>query len=154
MANIIHAEASANIDAPAEIVYNILADYQVGHPAILPKAYFTGLSVEQGGRGAGTVIVTRMQAMGSERTFRMTATEPQPGRILVESDGVTTTTFTVEPISAKKCRVTITTEVPPSQGFQGWIERLFTPPFLRRVYHLELVNLMERAGASEPETEA
>lgn len=89
----IHAQAAAAMDAPAEIVYNILADYQVGHPAILPEPYFTGLSVEQGGRGAGTVIITRMKVMGAERTFRMAVTEPQPGCVLVESDGTTTTTL-------------------------------------------------------------
>ena len=141
----IHAQAVATIDAPAEIVYNILTDYQVGHPAILPRSYFTGLTVEQGGRGAGTVIVTRMQVMGAERTFRMTVAEPQPGRVLVESDGKTTTTFTVEPSGAALCRVTIATEARPSPGLQGWIERLFTPSFLRRVYSQELQILAEYA---------
>ena len=140
-----HAIATAVIKAPAERVYSILADYQVGHPAILPKPYFSGLSVEQGGRGAGTVFVTRMQVMGAERSFHMTVTEPQPGRVMVESDGITTTTFTVEPKGGAQCRVTITTDVRPSPGLQGWIERLFTPPFLRRVYRQELLNLMERA---------
>jgi hypothetical protein len=141
----IHAQAVATINAPAEMVYNILTDYQVGHPAILPKPYFTDLSVEQGGRGAGTVFVTRMQAMGSERTFRMAVTEPQPGRVLVESDGVTTTTFTVESLGAAQCRITIATDARPSPGLQGWIERLFTPPFLRRVYSQELQILAEYA---------
>lgn len=130
---------------PAEIVYNILADYQVGHPAILPEPYFTGLSVEQGGRGAGTVIITRMKVMGAERTFRMAVTEPQPGCVLVESDGTTTTTFTVEPLGKGTCRVTIATDTQPSPGLQGWIERLSSPPFLRRVYRQELKNLAEYA---------
>jgi hypothetical protein len=133
------------MDAPAEIVYNILADYQVGHPAILPEPYFRGLSVEQGGRGAGTVIITRKKVMEAERTFRMAVTEPQPGRVLVESDGTTTTTFTVEPLGKGTCRVTIATDTQPSPGLQGWIERLFSPPFLHRVYRQELENLAEYA---------
>ena len=141
----IHAQAAAAMDAPAKIVYNILADYQVGHPAILPKPYFTGISVEQGGRGAGTVIKTRMNVMGAERTFYMTVAEPQPGRVLVESDGTTTTTFTVEPLGKGTCRVTIATDTRPSPGLQGWIESLFSPPFLRRVYRQELENLAEYA---------
>jgi hypothetical protein len=140
-----HVTVTAAIDAPAERVYAILADYQVGHPAILPKPHFIGLTVEQGGRGAGTVIVTRMRAMGTERTFRMTVTEPQPGRLLVESDANTTTTFTVEPLSAAQCRVTIATDTRSSPGMRGWIERLMSPPFLRRIYHLELQNLAEYA---------
>jgi hypothetical protein len=141
----IHAQAEAVIDAPAEIVYNILADYQNEHPAILPKPYFTSLSVEQGGRGAGTVFVTRMQAMGSERVFRMTVTEPQPGRVLVESDGITTTTFTVDLAESSRCHVVIASAIQPAAGLPGWIERAFTPPFLRRVYSLELLILKRRA---------
>lgn len=140
-----HASATAVIEAPAERVYSILADYQVGHPAILPKPAFTGLSVEQGGHGAGTVIVSRMKVMGSERTFRMTVTEPQPGRVLVESDATTTTTFSVEPLGAAQCRVTIVTDTQTSPGFAGWIERLVSPPFLRRLYRQELQNLADYA---------
>ena len=143
----IHVEVTRNIDAPAERVYNILADYQIGHPAILPKVYFSGVTVEQGGRGAGTVVLARMTAMGSERSFRLVVSEPQPGRVLAESDEVagTATTFTVEPLGLAKCRVTIATDSRVSTGVQGWIERLVSPSFLRRVYRQELQNLAEYA---------
>ena len=83
--------------------------------------------------------------MGAERTFRMTVTEPQPGNVLVESDGITTTTFKVEPLGTGQSRVTISTDARPSSGFQGSIECLFTPPFLRRVYRQELENLADYA---------
>ena len=115
----IHAEASADIGAPADEIYNVLADYQVGHPAILPKPDFTSLTVEHGGRGAGTVFVTRMRAMGSERIFRMTVTEPQPGRVLVESDGMTTTTFTIEPAGAHRLQGYNCHRHPALSGFPG-----------------------------------
>lgn len=52
----IHAQATAVIDAPPEVVYAILADYRADHPAILPKQYFAECAVEEGGQGAGTVI--------------------------------------------------------------------------------------------------
>ena len=60
----IHAEASDVIDARPEEIYAVLSDYRVGHPAILPKPYFTELMVEQGGQGAGTVIRFGMNVMG------------------------------------------------------------------------------------------
>ena len=44
-------QASAPVGAPAEVVYNIIADYRKGHPHILPRKYFEWLEVEQGGRG-------------------------------------------------------------------------------------------------------
>jgi hypothetical protein len=48
--------ASADVRAPAEKVYAILADYRHGHPQIVPRPPFGLLEVEQGGYGAGTVI--------------------------------------------------------------------------------------------------
>lgn len=143
----IYVKVTAVMDASAESVYQILADYRIGHPAILPKPYFFDLTVEQGGRGAGTVVVTRMKAIGPERSFRMVVSEPQPGRVLVENDAVTgtTTTFTVEPLAAAQCRITIATDTRISPGLQGWIERMMSPPFLRRIYRLELQNLAEYA---------
>jgi hypothetical protein len=53
--------ASAEIDAPAQRVYSILADYREGHPRILPKEYFPFLQVEQGGIGAGTRLHFQMR---------------------------------------------------------------------------------------------
>ena len=35
-------QASAHIDAPADRIYGIIADYHVGHPGILPKAGANG----------------------------------------------------------------------------------------------------------------
>jgi hypothetical protein len=94
------AEASATINAPAALVYSIIADYRDGHPHILPKPYFLGLEVERGGFGAGTVIRFRVRVMGKTQAFRAAVTEPEPGRVLVESDldGGPQTTFTVEPL--------------------------------------------------------
>lgn len=142
----IRAQAAHDIDARPETVYSVLADYRVGHPAILPKAYFKELQVEAGGRGAGTVIRFTMQVLGTERAFRAVISEPVPGRVLVEQDDAAgvKTTFTVDPLDGgKRARVTITTETRASRGFQGLVERLVSPPVLRGIYRQELAQLEE-----------
>jgi hypothetical protein len=137
-----HVSASAIINAPARQVYMILADYHDGHPRILPKQYFSLLEVERGGVGAGTVIRFQMRAPGMTRTFLADITEPEPGRVLVESNRVETdpasrsvTTFTVDPIhGGQQAQVTISTAL----SVANWLEGFFTEMFLRRVYAQEL----------------
>jgi hypothetical protein len=129
----IHAHASKVIEASPEAVYAVLADYNTSHPAILPKQVFSGLVVEQGGVGAGTVVRVTMAAMGTKQELHVTVSEPEPGRVLVESDPQTgmTTTFTVEPLDAgRHSQVTIATEAPASSGLEGWVEKLVTPALL------------------------
>jgi hypothetical protein len=143
----IQAAASAAIDAPAGDVYAILADYPGGHHQILPKRYFTDLSVERGGTGAGTVVSTTIRTFGSSRTMRMEVSEPVPGRVLAERDLVSgaVTTFTVEPADdGRGSLVRIVTEW-ESPGLRGQIEKLMAPPMLRRIYAEELQNLQRLA---------
>ena len=142
----IHTEVSDILPARPEVVYAVLTDYRVGHPAILPKPYFTELQVEQGGQGAGTVVRTRMVVMGVERIFKLTVSEPEPGRVLREVDeqaGVVTT-FTVEPLNGgQQTRVTIATDARASPGVRGMMEKLMNPPITRRIYTEELRQLAE-----------
>ena len=70
---------TGEVQASAQTVYTILADYQQHHPRILPGSYFTNLVVEAGGLGAGTVFQAQMNVFGSKRTFRMRVAEPEPG---------------------------------------------------------------------------
>ena len=49
-------EESARIDVAPAIVYGIIADYERGHPSILPPRAFSDMKVERGGYGAGTVV--------------------------------------------------------------------------------------------------
>lgn len=132
---------SALIDAPAELVYAILADYRAGHPHILPKAYFPSLEVEEGGVGAGTRIRFQMRAFGKTQTTRADVTEPEPGRVLRETiptDGIVTT-FTVSPAGdGWQAETTIATQLKASQGFFAPLERWMTKRFLQRVYRQEL----------------
>lgn len=142
----IHSEASIVINGRPEEIYAILADYHKGHPAILPKPYFTELTVKTGGTGAGTVIRVGMKVMGVERTYQMEVSEPEPGRVLVEADkeaGVTTS-FTLDPINdGQQTRVSIATDTIASPGFTGFMEKLVNPPISRRIYKKELQQLAD-----------
>jgi len=136
--------ASASIPARRDRVYSLISNYKDGHPRILPKQ-FTNLTVEQGGTGAGTVIRFQMSVFGRKQMLRAAVTEPEPGRILVETDLDTNgavTTFTVNPGSAPAdSHVTISTEIPVRAGFLGKIERTLTTLLLRPIYIKELQNL-------------
>ena len=134
---------TANIDAPSDAVYQVLADYRIGHPSILPKKYFRKLEVLQGGVGKGTVIRVHMTVAGQTGVGEMTVDEPQPGRVLTETDTKTGyhTTFTVEKNGAHASHVTIATDIPRKPGFAGWREWMMMPMLLKKIYREELENL-------------
>jgi hypothetical protein len=136
--------ASAIIPARPDRVYSLLANYNDGHQRILPRQ-FSNLTLEQGGVGAGTVIRFQMSVFGRRQTFRAKITEPDPGRVLVETDldaNGAITTFTVSPASAPAdSNVTISTELPVRTGIPGRIERLLSTLLLRPIYVKELQNL-------------
>ncbi len=142
--SLIQVAVTSTIEASPARVYAILADYRNHHPNILPKPYFVRLEVTKGGRGAGTEFVADMNVYGSKRTFRMTVSEPEPGRVLAETDAKlgTHTTFTVDPVEGgAKSKVTIATESKTSAGLGGWLESLTTPMIMRKIYREELQQL-------------
>lgn len=157
--NTYRAVATAVIKVPAAQVYGIIADYYNGHPYILPHPYFSNLEVEQGGIGAGTHIRFNMSVMGQTRVVKGVVTEPEPGRVLVESypaDHIVTT-FTVIPIEqGHYAQVTFTTEGPTRGGLAGAIERMMTVMLLKHIYRKELKLLTQvaeeraKAGANAP----
>ncbi|HXJ85620.1 MAG TPA: SRPBCC family protein [Candidatus Binatia bacterium] len=136
--------ASAVIPARRERVYSLIANYNDGHPRILPKQ-FSGLVVEQGGVGAGTIIRFQMSVFGRKQRFRAAITEPEPGHVLVETDLDTNgavTTFRIDPGGAPAdSHVTISTELPVRAGFLGKIEKTLATLLLRPMYVKELENL-------------
>lgn len=139
--NTYRATGTALISAPAQVVYAIIADYRDGHPRILPKPPFVSLEVEQGGRGAGTIVRFEMTSFGRTQSFRATITEPEPGRVLVETtdDDGPVTTFTVDPrVDGQHAQVTITTEATVGDGWLAWLERALTVRYLRGIYAQEL----------------
>jgi hypothetical protein len=143
----ISASAAATIPAPASVLYDLIADYNVGHPSILPPQYFGRLEVLAGGRGAGTRIRFEMKAFGGTTVSEGEITEPVPGKELRETltDGIVST-FIVDPISDNSARVTIST-VYEKGGLRGWMESMLAPRFLRQVYTEELAQLERVAMA-------
>jgi hypothetical protein len=145
-----HVSESTVIAAPPARVYAILADYRVGHPGILPQPPFHSYELEFGGQGAGTIMRFKMTAFGRTESFRGAVTEPEPGRVLVETyfDSKTVTTFTVEPHEgATHSRVTFATVIETRSGVSGILERFFVTRFLKKTYRREQQNLAKAAGA-------
>lgn len=146
MKKVIRVECSSVINAPAQLLYNIVSDYQIGHPAILPKQYFAPLVVEKGGQGAGTVLHGAVKLFGTEYPFHQLVSEPEPGRVILETDIETGqwTTFTFEPLNnGTQTSVVITSEFPPTPGFMGWLEQWTKPMIIRAIYQAELKQFAE-----------
>jgi Polyketide cyclase / dehydrase and lipid transport len=145
--------AAASINAAPKSVYSIIADYRTGHPRIVPDT-FSDMTVERGGVGDGTIIRFKMRVFGRTQSFRAAVTEPEPGRILVETDldsNGAITTFTVNPGTASETsEVTITTELPVRSGPLGALERFLITRFLRPLYVKELALLAACAGERAP----
>lgn len=147
----IHVAVERMVGAPADTVYGYLADMREHHPRFLPDA-FSDFEVEKGGVGSGTVTRFRVTAGGRSREYRMTVSEPEPGRVLTESDANSslTTTFTVDSEGAAS-RVGIATSWEGAGGIGGFFERLFAPRAMRSIYADELARLdryvRERAAA-------
>ena len=142
--------ASALLPVAPEVAYAVIADYHDGHPRILPRPPFTGLVVEQGGVGAGTVATATVKLAGLSSSFRFEVTEPEPGRVLVETnDAGSVTTFTVEPVEGRHdtCRATIETQLPGGRGPFARLNRWFLRRLLRDVLPRELERL-EQVTAS------
>jgi hypothetical protein len=145
------ATASKIINAPAEKVYNLIADYRNGHPRILPKQYFLSLDVEEGGYGAGTIIQFQMRLLGRTQSFRALIAEPEPGRVLVETDiksGLVTTFMVVRAWDDQHARLIISTELKGRNALEGFLAKIM----LEKVYRQELELVAQLAqGHATPE---
>ncbi len=147
----ISVSAERTVDAPAPEVYGYIADHRDHHAHFLPPA-FSDFQVESGGVGAGTITRFKLTAGGRTRQLRTQVAEPEPGRVLTESDTLSSsvTTWTVTP-EGSACQVRISTTWQGAGGVGGVFERLFAPRVLRRLYADELSRLdayaRERRGA-------
>ncbi len=144
--NWLHVEETKVIDARPQDIHAVVSDYQVGHPAILPKQYFTALTVEKGGKGAGTEIRGNVRVYGGDHPFHHVVSEPEPGHVLMETDVETGqyTTFTFEPVNGgSQSLVTIASEFPLPGGFAGFMTRLMMPAVVRKMYKQELQQLAD-----------
>jgi hypothetical protein len=148
-AGVVHLSAERLIDAPADVVYQCIADYRQHHRpgGFLPPA-FHDMYVTRGGVGAGTIITFKVTLGGRTRTVTQEVSEPEPGRVLLEPNDLDRTTFTVEPAGGR-CRVRVDT-VLDARGLQGVLTRLFAPRLLQPLYADELERLARYARAQAP----
>ena len=141
--------AKKRLNAPPRRVYDTIANYRTGHPRILPKE-FSGLTVEQGGVGDGTVIRYQITVYGRTETIRAVITEPEPGRVLMERNiagNDACSTFVIEPgATARESIATIQTEISVRRGLAGTIEGFLIKRALARLYEEEL-RLLEKVAA-------
>jgi carbon monoxide dehydrogenase subunit G len=133
--------AEGAVDAPADAVYRFIADMSKHHPHFLPPA-FSDFRVESGGVGTGTITRFKVTAGGRTLEYRTKIAEPEPGRILTESDtnSTTVTTFTVS-ARGDASLVQISTTWRGAAGIGGLLERLFAPRVMRAIYADELRRL-------------
>ena len=138
------AEADATVDAPANLVLEIIRDFDGHHRRILPPA-FSDFRVLAGGVGAGTVT-SFTTTLGGRKTHGQTVvTEPATGVIredVVGRDMVTT--FRVQE-RGNHAFVTIRTTWTPAGGINGFLERRFAARMLRDAYRQELALLQAYA---------
>src|SRR5579862_4766448 len=129
----IHVAAERRIGAPAGAVYEYIRDMCEHHPRFLPPE-FTDFEVLEGGVGAGTVTRFKLNAGRRVREYRMQVSEPQPGRVLEESDSGSSlvTRFTVAP-DGDGARVHIETTWQGAGGIGGFFERTFAPGVMKRI---------------------
>ena len=141
--------ASRSMPVPADAVYRVIADLSGAHQRILPTA-FSGFRVESGGTGAGTVMSYTIALGGRRRFIRSRADEPEPGRVLTETDleRGAVTTFTVDP-TPDGCAVTISTRTESAAGLMGIVERFMAPRLLGNLYADELGRLEHVAREEE-----
>jgi uncharacterized membrane protein len=146
----IHVSAKRTIAAPAQIVYGYLADMREHHPHFLPPA-FSDFTVESGGVGAGTITRFKVSAGRRTREYRMEVSEPEPGRVLQESDTGSSlvTRFTVTP-QGDSCEVEILTTWEGAGGVGGFFERMFAPRVMQGIYADELARLDAYARGQDP----
>jgi uncharacterized protein YndB with AHSA1/START domain len=137
----IRVSAERTVDAPAATVYHCVADMREHHPHYLPPA-FSDFQVESGGVGDGTITRFTVTAGGRTRQYRMRVGEPEPGRVLTESDTASSlvTTTTVTPQGSGSL-VQISTTWDGAGGIGGVFERLFAPRVMHGIYADELERL-------------
>ena len=137
------AIAERTIDAPAEKVRELVADYAETRPKLLTEHY-RDYEVTEGGVGAGTKASWKLQATSKRvRDVAATVTEPKSGT-LVETDANSSmvTTWTVAESGAGSL-VRIETSWDGAGGIGGFFERTFAPGGLKKIYDGVLGNLAE-----------
>jgi len=136
----IHVVKEGSVGASADLTYGLIAD-DAHHAKFLPEG-ITDFAVVEGGVGAGTVHTFKVSAGGRVREYRMRVDEPEPGRVITETDQNSSlvTTFTVSP-TGDTCKVRIETRWNGAGGIGGFFERTFAPKVMAKMYADELSRL-------------
>ena len=136
--------AERRMTAPPELIYLCLANYRDHHRpgGFLPDA-FSDFEISRGGIGAGTEASWTVTTGGRPRHIEATITEPEPGRVLLETAEGLETTFTVDPAPGGAL-VRFETVI-DDPGLQGVLTRLFAERLLRPLYENELERLEDYA---------
>jgi uncharacterized protein YndB with AHSA1/START domain len=143
----ISVSADRDISAPLATVYDYIIDYREHRPHWLVPTY-SNFTVEEGGRGDGTVFSYHLSVGSRERDYRMRVTEPEPGSVVRESDANSSlvTIWTVTP-GTRGSWVKIETTWQGAGGVGGFFERTFAPRALRDLYEKLLQRLDHYATA-------
>ncbi|WP_410648624.1 SRPBCC family protein [Amycolatopsis sp. cmx-4-54] len=137
------AIAERTIEAPADKVRALVADYAETRPKLLTEHY-RDYEVTEGGVGAGTKARWKLQATSKRvRDVAATVTEPSEGT-LVETDANSSmvTTWTVREVPDGSI-VRIETTWDGAGGIGGFFEKTFAPGGLKRIYEGVLGKLAE-----------
>ncbi|GAB3706624.1 SRPBCC family protein [Amycolatopsis oliviviridis] len=137
------AIAERTIEAPADKVRALVADYAETRPKLLTEHY-RDYEVTEGGVGAGTKASWKLQATSKRvRDVAATVTEPSEGT-LVETDANSSmvTTWTVREVPDGSL-VRIETSWDGAGGIGGFFEKTFAPGGLKRIYEGVLGKLAE-----------
>ncbi|MGY6656616.1 SRPBCC family protein [Amycolatopsis sp. TRM77291] len=137
------AIAERTIEAPADKVRALVADYAETRPKLLTEHY-RDYEVTEGGAGAGTKARWKLQATSKRvRDVAATVTEPSEGTI-VETDANSSmvTTWTVREVPDGSV-VRIETTWDGAGGIGGFFEKTFAPGGLKRIYEGVLGKLAE-----------
>lgn len=141
------------VDAAPDTAYAVIADYTRHHPRIMPPSMFSDLVVETGGVGAGTVFHITMRIAGRSQVLHMRVAEPEPGRVLTETNEDTgaitefTVTAATPPVEPARSRVRIAADWEPSSGLRGLVDRVATPVLMRWIFRRQLVQLSRYLGS-------
>jgi Polyketide cyclase / dehydrase and lipid transport len=150
---LVRVEADRAIGARAAVVYGVLADYSAHHPKIMPPDHFSNLEVELGGVGEGTVFHITVRAGGKRQLMHMRVSEPEPGRVLCETnlDTGVVTQFTVSGNGSESSVLRMSSEW-ESPGLKGWLDRLFTARLTKKLFMEQLgqVDAYVRSLEAEP----
>ena len=149
----VHAQAEKLIEAQPTAVYEVLADYATHHPRIMPPDHFSDLEVESGGVGDGTVFHITARVAGKRQRLHMRVAEPDPGRVLTETnlDTGVVTEFQVSGNGSDRTLIRMSSEW-EARGLKGWMDRLLAPRLMNRLFAEQLEQLGEYMRSKEVRT--